>query len=144
MFLFFLGGFGRRNLNIIVKWLSKKGIKDQYPGIIYDHVSIPFGFRIQGLFAFVSTTNVSVELTDVCFVFLYYIVVTVNLSLCPASVRCCVCLLRGFWQIGKTGQNIIGNNCHSSLVDQANNRIHQMNKQCLQIVHFSSSVNWQT
>ncbi len=39
MFLF-LGGFGRRILNIKVKWLSKKIIKEQYPGIIYDHVSL--------------------------------------------------------------------------------------------------------
>ncbi|XP_078384806.1 uncharacterized protein LOC144667275 isoform X2 [Oculina patagonica] len=32
------GGFGRRILNIKVKWLSKKIIKEQYPGIIYDHL----------------------------------------------------------------------------------------------------------
>lgn len=60
-----LGGFGRRNLNIIVKWLSKKGIKDQYPGIIYDHVSSP-SKQTSGHLAFVTITNVSVELTDVC------------------------------------------------------------------------------
>lgn len=48
-----------------MKWLSKKGIKDQYPGIIYDHVSSP-SKQTSGHLAFVTITNVSVELTDVC------------------------------------------------------------------------------
>lgn len=34
----FSGGMGRKSLNIIVKWLYKKSIRDQYPGIIYTHV----------------------------------------------------------------------------------------------------------
>lgn len=138
MFLF-LGGFGRRNLNIIVKWLSKKDIKDQYPGIIYDHVSFSFWFQ---------TSEREIDSMLICFCinyecvcgvywsmfFFYYLLVAVNLCLCPTSVRCGVCLLCGFWQIGKTGQDIFGNNFDSSLVNQPNNCIRQMDNQCFQLV----------
>ncbi|XP_044174984.1 uncharacterized protein LOC114950055 isoform X2 [Acropora millepora] len=34
------GGMGRKSLNIIVTWLYKKSIQDQYPGIIYTHLPL--------------------------------------------------------------------------------------------------------
>ncbi|XP_015765927.1 PREDICTED: uncharacterized protein LOC107344755 [Acropora digitifera] len=34
------GGMGRKSLNIIVKWLYKRSIQDQYPGIIYTHLPL--------------------------------------------------------------------------------------------------------
>lgn len=34
------GGIGRKSLNIIVRWLYKKSIQDQYPGIVYTHLPL--------------------------------------------------------------------------------------------------------